>query len=85
MESENETVKGRESFEVPGVGEILARPGTSTAELAGAVKYWHTKATEAYANGLEVGKSLGRRDGASTVIMLVGILELGAAIILCAL
>jgi len=32
-----------ESFEVPGVGEVRARAGTSTVELAGAVKYWHDK------------------------------------------
>lgn len=29
--------------EVPGVGEVKARRGTSTAELAGAVKYWHDR------------------------------------------
>lgn len=33
----------REVFDIPGVGEIRARPGTSTAELAGAVTYWHRK------------------------------------------
>lgn len=32
-----------ESFEIPGVGELKARKGTSTAELAGAVKYWHDR------------------------------------------
>ena len=32
-----------DSFELPGVGELRARAGTSTHELAGAVKYWHDK------------------------------------------
>lgn len=32
-----------ETFEIPGVGELKARQGTSTAELAGAVKYWHDR------------------------------------------
>ncbi len=32
-----------DSFELPGVGELKARSGTSTHELAGAVKYWHDR------------------------------------------
>lgn len=32
-----------ESFEIPGVGELRARQGTSNFELAGAVKYWHDR------------------------------------------
>jgi hypothetical protein len=40
-----------ESFEIPGVGELRARPGTSTAELAGAVKVWHDKYQTAHTSG----------------------------------
>lgn len=32
-----------ESIELPAVGEIKARPGTATYELAGAAKYWYDK------------------------------------------
>jgi hypothetical protein len=32
-----------QNFEIPGVGEIKAREGTSSFELAGAVKYWHDR------------------------------------------
>jgi hypothetical protein len=62
-ETVKETIAERLSFDVPGVGEIRARPGTSIAELAGAISYWHTKAQEAYGNGTEVGKRLGFRNG----------------------
>lgn len=31
------------SVDLPGVGEVRARPGTSTLELAGAAKHWHDK------------------------------------------
>lgn len=40
-----------ETFDIPGIGELRARPGTSTAELAGAVKYWHDKYQKARLDG----------------------------------
>lgn len=40
-----------ETTEVPGVGEIRARVGTSTLELAGAVKHWHDKYQSARIDG----------------------------------
>ena len=40
-----------ENFDVPGVGEVRARKGTSTAELAGAVKFWHDKYQSARLDG----------------------------------
>ncbi len=75
MESENVAEKPRESFDIPGVGELRARPGTSTAELAGAVDYWHKKAKASYADGISVGKIVGRKDGAIAAISLVTALE----------
>lgn len=39
------------SNEVPGVGEVRARKGTSTVELAGAVSFWHSKYQEARKDG----------------------------------
>lgn len=38
-------------FELPGIGEIRAREGTSTVELAGAVKFWHDKYKSARTDG----------------------------------
>lgn len=40
-----------ETVELPGVGEIRARPGTSTFELAGAAKFWHDKCQSARRDG----------------------------------
>jgi len=37
--------------EIPGVGEIRARRGTSTAELAGAASFWHKKYQHAWRDG----------------------------------
>lgn len=37
--------------EVPGVGTLRARAGTSVAELAGAVSFWHKKAETAWKDG----------------------------------
>lgn len=48
-----------ENVEIPGVGEIRARPGTSTMELAGAVKYWHEKCRSARVDGFIGGLGLG--------------------------
>jgi len=44
-----------ENYEVPGVGEVRARLGTSTAELAGAVKFWHDKYNSARTDGFIAG------------------------------
>ena len=40
-----------ETVDVPGVGELKARIGTSTLELAGAVKFWHDKYQSARLDG----------------------------------
>ncbi len=37
--------------EVPGVGRINGRAGTSTIELAGAVNFWHQKYQTAWRSG----------------------------------
>ena len=47
-----------ESVEIPGVGEVRARPGTSTLELAGAVKHWHDKYQVAHKAGLINGVTI---------------------------
>jgi len=47
-----------QSVEVPGVGELRGRPGTSTVELAGAVKFWHDKYTSARLDGFIGGVSI---------------------------
>jgi len=47
--------KNYETLELPGVGEIRARRGTSTLELAGAVKHWHDRAKTAYIDGFVGG------------------------------
>lgn len=60
-QSEYETPKYK-TVEVPGFGEIKARRGTSTVELAGAVKVWHDKAMS--------GRIDGFISGAATVFML---------------
>jgi hypothetical protein len=57
-----------ETFDIPGVGELRARPGTSTAELAGAVKVWHDKYQKAHQSG--------RIDGAIAASGLIFIVEL---------
>lgn len=41
----------RQVFELPGAGEVRARVGTSTHELAGAVKFWHDKYGHAWRDG----------------------------------
>lgn len=56
--------------DIPGVGEVRARAGTSTAELAGAAKFWHDKYQTAWRDGALA---------ASLVIGLAGIIA-GAAI-----
>lgn len=38
-------------FDLPGIGEFQAREGTSTHELAGAVKFWHDKYQSARREG----------------------------------
>ncbi len=40
-----------EVFDIPGVGELPARAGTSTYELAGAVSVWHKKYLQAHKTG----------------------------------
>lgn len=47
-----------EAVEVPGVGELRARKGTSTLELAGAVKFWHDKYKSARLDGFIAGASM---------------------------
>lgn len=47
-----------ETIEVPGVGELRARVGTSTLELAGAAKFWHDKYQSARADGFIGGVSI---------------------------
>jgi len=61
-----------ETFDIPGVGELRARPGTSTAELAGAVKVWHDKYQVAHKTGFIDGAV-----GASAVIIIIEILATG--------
>ncbi len=41
----------RQSFSIPAVGDVRARLGTSTAELAGAAKFWHDKSKHAWRDG----------------------------------
>ncbi len=48
-----------ENIDVPGVGEVRGRVGTSTIELAGAVKFWHDKAKTAYVDGFATGSLIG--------------------------
>jgi len=48
-----------QTIEVPAVGEIRARVGTSTLELAGAVKVWHDKAMSARIDGFVGGAAFG--------------------------
>lgn len=40
-----------ETIDVPAVGEVRARVGTSTLELAGGIKYWHDKYRSARKDG----------------------------------
>lgn len=47
-----------ENIDLPGVGEIRGRQGTSTIELAGAVKYWHDKCQSARTDGAIGGITL---------------------------
>lgn len=51
--SENES----QSFDLPGIGEFRAKKGTSTAELAGAVKFWHEKYSDAHRDGFLAGSA----------------------------
>lgn len=44
-----------DTFDVPAVGELRARPGTAVHEMAGAVKYWHDKAKTAHVDGFVAG------------------------------
>jgi hypothetical protein len=50
--------KSYETVELPGVGEIRARAGTSTLELAGAAKFWYDKYQSARTDGFIGGVSL---------------------------
>ena len=65
----SEAVKEREVIDLPGVGEIRARPGTSTMALAGAAKFWHDKYQSA------------RKDGFIAAVSLIATLEVIAGII----
>lgn len=47
--------EGFESHEVPGVGEVLSRRGTSTSSLAGAAHYWSKKYATARKDGWRDG------------------------------
>lgn len=44
-----------DTIDLPAVGEIRARRGTSTIELAGAAKHWHTKWKTAWIDGVVTG------------------------------
>jgi len=46
-----------ETLDLPGVGELRARKGTSTLELAGAVKFWHDKYNSARLDGFIGGSA----------------------------
>lgn len=52
------STKEYETIELPGVGDIRARPGTSTLELAGAAKFWHDKYQDGRKDGFIAGASL---------------------------
>ncbi len=39
----NVALPERDTFDLKGVGELKARPGTATHELAGMAKYWSDK------------------------------------------
>lgn len=63
-----EQLSESEVFDIPGVGELPARKGTSTYELAGAVKVWHDKYQKAHKSGVI--------DGAVGGIALILLVEL---------
>ncbi len=46
-----------ETIELPGAGEIRARKGTSTLELAGAAKHWYDRYQTARIDGIVAGAS----------------------------
>ncbi len=46
-----------ENIEIPGVGDIRARKGTSTLELAGAAKHWYDRYQTARIDGIVAGAS----------------------------
>jgi hypothetical protein len=51
FEREKRKVENREVVNLPAVGEIKGRPGTSTMELAGMASYWHKKFLSARKEG----------------------------------
>lgn len=52
----------REKFEIEGIGEFRAKPGTAVAELAGAASYWEKQAKR-LENAIWNARSMGFRDG----------------------
>lgn len=40
-----------ETFDLPGVGELRSRRGTSTAELAGMAAFWHKRSIKSWRDG----------------------------------
>ena len=66
----------RESIELPGVGELRGRPGTSTMALAGAAKFWHDK----YQSARRDYQSA-RRDGFIAASILIAVAEVAALIV----
>ncbi len=52
MEQEKEVTDtrqvSREAFEIEGIGEFRAKPGTAVYELAGAASYWEREAKGAH-------------------------------------
>lgn len=60
----------RESFDIPGIGEIRARKGTSTAELAGAAAFWHNKYKSAW------------KDGFVTALLAIGTIGIAAGTVI---
>lgn len=69
----------REKFEIEGIGEFRAKPGTAVAELAGAASYWEKRA-KSLEKAVWNARSLGKQDGfiaglvASSVIFVIGYL-----------
>ena len=59
----------RESIELPGVGELRGRPGTSTMALAGAAKFWHDKYQRA------------RKDGFIAASIIIAVAEAAALVV----
>ena len=58
-----------DTIDVPGDGEVRARKGTSTAELAGGLSFWHKKYQTAWRDGFFTASVLWSVLGLSTVVI----------------